>query len=137
MLCKRNLLYACRCRESPSKVPEASVVDDEAVDRSGLWEEIEHEQWFTLRSLDLFRNRLSTRKRASPPARAPPVPERPGLFAEQRGTFPRYSWPGGRGTRGGVWQTLEGFVMFMWTLKGRTLCLRLFVCCGEMIGSPR
>ena len=123
----RAILRPVLCKPR-APTPAPVKLDDAAVDRSGLAAEIEREQWLTLRSLDLFRNRIRTEKRADPPARPPPVPARPGTFAEQDGAFARYAWPGGRGTDGGVRATLWGFVRFMWRLNGRRTCFKLIAC---------
>ena len=97
---------------------------------AGLACEIEREQHFTLRGWDLFRNRLESKERARPPARAPAVPDRPGEFAEGDGAFCPRTWPGGMGTASKPRYTILGLIRFMWQYKVRSFL-------GERRAQPR
>ena len=68
----------------------------------------------------------------NPPVRAPPVPRRPGLFAEQWFRFPPGKWPGGAGCDASPVQIWLGFIRYMWSYKthvdgGPFMCYRLIL----------
>jgi len=110
-----------------TRKPEKQPYNDDVIARAGLEREVAREQRFTIRGFDLFLNRLTTEKDADPPVRPPPVPTRPGNFAELNGVFPPRTWPGGRGADGSTVNTLLGYFLYMWRYNGTAVCVRLIL----------